>query len=835
MALGNIMIRRRRLIKLAEELSDCRVLYVQASAGCGKTVFAEQWLESRRGPAASVTLDEYDNTAEDLCRKLKNVLEELGREESWESVCGFTNHPDFDKAPLEFLMRAEVVIPKDSRASVVIDDLHYLTDLTAQKVMKDFLSRLPAGIKICMLSRSAPPESFSGLYLKNELRFITQEQMLFDVNEVCTLFKSKDTAVTKRQAETILAFTEGWPIGIGALLLSEGQLPAENKPQDWLESFLKSQVWEAWDEESRKFMLDICMEDELSESLCNALTGREDSHEVLERLMAEGAFLSRQRNGTYRFHRIFREFLRKRFIAENKEYKERQIRISGEWYMKQKDFYHASERFSEIKDYVQIASCFDLLEQMDRAGFDAEHVMRVVRNVLDEEIAVRYPYLFYMMAYTARNEGKCEEFMTYADQYYHNYPRIVERNPELAHNIFFLYTMDFRFTLQEISKMADRVQTNITFQGVRGSATLYFPFYHRSYRDFSEILPGDIDERVAVLDQTLGGLLGEERVMLIGCIRAGLYYEQGRLQQAQEAALLAAAKMQQEFAPESKFCAMMLLLSINHALQQAEQEEMVKRDIQQMIERDKVFYLQYNFDAVATRNRMYLGDTVAAGKWLEDRGSDVYGQVDFLRLTGHFTTAKALLTVGNYDQAVILLNKILEMCQTMNRPADVIEADILLAAAFWKKKRGSHKKALYYLEDALKTAQPLGYEQLFINEGAELEGMLSRLKTLAMRSDYAGCLSGIFVKKLYIRAAEQTQRSKSPAGTAAGQSISFTKRQKQVMKLMCEGYSYRKIAEKMDIKFSTVRSHIELIYRKLDVSDMKEAILKIRRLHILDE
>ena len=65
--------------------------------------------------------------------------------------------------------------------------------------------------------------------------------------------------------------------------------------------------------------------------------------------------------------------------------------------------------------------------------------------------------------------------------------------------------------------------------------------------------------------------------------------------------------------------------------------------------------------------------------------------------------------------------------------------------------------------------------------------------------------------------------------------IQFTQQQKRVMKLMCDGYSYRKIAEELGIAFSTVRSHIELIYRKMDVSDMKEAVLKIHQLHILED
>jgi DNA-binding NarL/FixJ family response regulator len=54
------------------------------------------------------------------------------------------------------------------------------------------------------------------------------------------------------------------------------------------------------------------------------------------------------------------------------------------------------------------------------------------------------------------------------------------------------------------------------------------------------------------------------------------------------------------------------------------------------------------------------------------------------------------------------------------------------------------------------------------------------------------------------------------------------------MELLCGGESYKSIAEKMGIKFSTVRSHIELIYRKLDVPNETMAVMKINELGILD-
>lgn len=133
-------------------------------------------------------------------------------------------------------------------------------------------------------------------------------------------------------------------------------------------------------------------------------------------------------------------------------------------------------------------------------------------------------------------------------------------------------------------------------------------------------------------------------------------------------------------------------------------------------------------------------------------------------------------------------------------------------------------------------AQPLGYEQLFFNDGAKIKNILSELRHWTMRSDYDGPLTDEFVRRLYIGAAEQADRGIGAAGNKKSEmGVKLTPRQKTVAELMCRGYSYRKIAEELGIQFSTVRSHIELIYRKLDVSTMDEAIKKMRRLHITEE
>ena len=51
-------------------------------------------------------------------------------------------------------------------------------------------------------------------------------------------------------------------------------------------------------------------------------------------------------------------------------------------------------------------------------------------------------------------------------------------------------------------------------------------------------------------------------------------------------------------------------------------------------------------------------------------------------------------------------------------------------------------------------------------------------------------------------------------------------REKEVLHLLVEGYSYKMIAAKMFIAIDTVRSHIKKIYEKLHVNSKSEAVAK---------
>jgi DNA-binding NarL/FixJ family response regulator len=65
------------------------------------------------------------------------------------------------------------------------------------------------------------------------------------------------------------------------------------------------------------------------------------------------------------------------------------------------------------------------------------------------------------------------------------------------------------------------------------------------------------------------------------------------------------------------------------------------------------------------------------------------------------------------------------------------------------------------------------------------------------------------------------------AGNRKEEDYNLTEREKQVLQLLVDGYSYKMIAAEKFIAIDTVRSHIKKIYEKLQVNSKSEAISKV--------
>lgn len=70
------------------------------------------------------------------------------------------------------------------------------------------------------------------------------------------------------------------------------------------------------------------------------------------------------------------------------------------------------------------------------------------------------------------------------------------------------------------------------------------------------------------------------------------------------------------------------------------------------------------------------------------------------------------------------------------------------------------------------------------------------------------------------------QFAPSPNIAEADETQHLSKREKEILSMMMEGYNFHVIAERSFISYATVRTHVRSIYKKLHVASVNQAIVK---------
>lgn len=216
--------------------------------------------------------------------------------------------------------------------------------------------------------------------------------------------------------------------------------------------------------------------------------------------------------------------------------------------------------------------------------------------------------------------------------------------------------------------------------------------------------------------------------------------------------------------------------------------------------------------------------------WVRNRGFSVHDELTMLNMYEYRTLARVYISAYQHngeadviEQVFILLTRLLQKAQAAAWTESII--GVLILFAITHDILDETEAALPYLENALTLAEPAGYMQAFAAERASIWTLLAACLTRNTNRAY--------VKQIMTFIDHPSVDP--PTYVDPNQLLiePLSKRERDVLRLIAQGYSNQQIADTLVIALSTVKKHINSIFGKLNVSNRTQAVKHANELDLL--
>lgn len=834
--LPDICIARPVLMKIFNQHAEKRALLVSAPAGFGKTISTLLWLSNTEKKSIWIGVDEYDNIPSIFYKLLCTGISAAFPMNK--VMARLLKNPSFMLTPIEHTINfLSYLDPGSSSYIIILDGWHLITNEEIRKSLPFILKRLPMSFMTVILTCEQHTDYLEPYFKEGKAARITAEELVFSSSEIQRYFKASGLFITPEESITLKTVTGGWPLGVYVAATS-GTIHPTDQIDEALKQYIRQQIWNQYDEELQQFMLMTCTVDDITVSLANQMTGREDSQVILDQLCTSNFFISRVDGQYYRYYPIFLHFLRGELDETTRLNKEDLYRSTAAYYRERKEYYNSIRFAAKAKDYEALtADLLEMYEYSTPSGAASEHVtiqdLSRLKESIPESLANQKPYLFISQSWYYYLLGSARHFCDCLDQLYSKLPEIIEQYHPLIKYAIFMTAIDFRKPIFHVSKLITPELMEYAVQSGAKATSLMksMPFIHRSHRDYSDFIP-DIEENMRMAEPVLAALLGTHDTRMSLLLRTMLYYEKNMMQEANACCEQALAILPQQSMPELCFSVQMTRIAVLSALGQINEAETSLARNESIIKEQGYLFLLPNFKAYETKLRLLSGSKQAAGDWFKYYFVTPLKGFELYKISQHFTTVRAYLVLGKTQEAMTYLTELKQLGEEFHRPLDVIESGILQAILEWFTNR--RKEAQHTLESVLTTAQTYGYIRIFAEEGSTILPILRKITLKVEQESYSGTLASKYIHDVTFATYEQFKRKKGLIIPQHPKAVKLSRQQKHILELLAAGYKYKEIMELTELTIHTVKSHAAAAYRKLDVNNSMDAVLKARELRLME-
>jgi len=214
------------------------------------------------------------------------------------------------------------------RLIIVLDDFHVIESDEIHGAVAYLSKHLPPHVTLVLTTRSDPPASIMSLRLQGLVADMQSDLLGFSVPEAQTFFQQLGGGfqLDEQDVKRLLEHVEGWAVGLQLIVLGLKSKPSFDELKSRLEQknlnaidYFDSEVFDSLPQDVKKFLLCTSVVKRFNAEVAQALTENINVHEVLEYLQRQHLFIVQfnEPQQWFRYHHLLRDFLQHKLLTQS--------------------------------------------------------------------------------------------------------------------------------------------------------------------------------------------------------------------------------------------------------------------------------------------------------------------------------------------------------------------------------------------------------------------------------------------------------------------------------------------------------------------------------------
>ena len=716
---------------------------------------------------------------------------------------------------------------------LLIDDLQLMQEEAGQQALCELIRSSPKR-HFVLLSRGVPPGCLTAFQYTGLMTVLEADDLLFDAGDVRRLFQLSGVNVTDSEIDGILKESVGYPLGVAITarcMSPDKPWTPELVARVFHEVFLyfETAIYRRFDLPVRHFLLELAPFESFDLEMARMVSGDPRAGERLDWILRYTTMLRYEDCQRFHFWSGFRAFLLWEMEREYTEEKRKALFSRGGLYYELKeDYAHALECYTSSGDHSKVSELLVRNAELHPGMGHYAEMEKYYRSLPETEILAS-PSLMQGMSML------CALVMDYegSERWYGELQKFVEhcgrQDAAGKQARGRLAWLDISLPQRGVKGLTEtipavfRLLTNKELALPSFSVTSALPSIMNGGKDFSAWSKKD-DLLYKTLRLPVEAVLGRDGVCLADCAIAESKFEKGADVTRRMLSLLPQLnEVRNQGTPDMEFAVSGLLARSQMANGQPTDARRTIEVLRECFAERGLTRFLPNMDAMLCRIDMHTGDLDAADAWYREKAPCEPTHLNVMRRYQYLTQAMVEIMQNRPDAALLTLSPMEPYIQNCARIIDGIHLNVLTAITLHRKRDEQWRGRLTAALDA-------AAEYSFITTVSMYgTAVLPLLEALDWDGD----------KKWYkqIIAAVRMQAAFYPdflaPRLAPGEEL--TPMELQILHLLCADKSNAEIAQIMDVKLPTVKTHVSHILDKLDVKRRAEARTAAKKLRLIPD